>query len=343
MTEEFSSTSKYGDDSEWESPLDTYIFGPLGEMIVYPAYVMDLTPNALTCISTIFEQVAVFFLLFGCNFTAVIMYLIGYILDCSDGKMARRYKMTTLLGCVLDFNTDMILHVQIYAVIFWRCLWGINVSVLISFVIITVLCNYYYGLAQAYLCQHKTGSDNFYAKYCNDYESVKDKYFYALFLYMHKGVYDTYRRLMPVYNETKLTTAMKVMHYFGPGTYALFLAIIMQFDAFNSWNIDGAVWMFLTSISSVISLLLSLIAGFVSVKCYLDYGRNGKYMAAPIIHYFGLGLGVVVCYASLSYDTVSSWLCMAGGVMIFVFHTMYDIDIDITGRMLRMLTTKKTA
>ncbi len=332
------STSKYGNDAEWESPLDTYVFVPLGELLVDPAYAMGLTPNGLTCLSTVFEQMAVIFLMYSCNWTAVLMYLIGYVFDCADGKMARKYKMTTLLGCVLDFNTDMIVHVQLYAVILWRCLWGINLSMLAAFVALTLLCNYYYGLAQAYMCVKKTNhDDDFYSKYCREYALMRNHWFYALFLWIHKGVYDTYRTWMPVYDEVRLMQAMRVMHYFGPGTYAVFLALVMGFDAFNGWDIDGTVLDVMLMLNFIILTAVEVSIANITMQCYHKYGAHGQYRAVPVIHYFGVGLGIFTVCVAHSLPFVSQLLMAAGGVALLTFHVAYDVNTGLTAGLLSKL------
>jgi len=326
MVEQPVNSQKYGNDALFESPFDTYLFIPPGEFLADVSYSMNLTPNGLTVLSTVFELMAVFFLMFDHTYVATINYIIGYIFDCADGKMARKYKMATDLGCVLDFNTDMIVHTMLFSVLFWKHLLTMNVTIMVSFVSMIYLCNYYYGLVQAYLFKLKYDTDNFYEEYCKKY-SAKQNWFYNLFLHIHKGVYNTYHWTMPVYNQRALLTIMSVLKYFGPGTCVIYLSSLMVMDCFNDYNLDGFLVSSLTSLGTLAYMFVGLVSFVVGWFCYRLNGRNDQYRANHTVHYCGLVLGLGVLVYAYMY---SSWLLLFGGGSLFMFHLAYEMENMMT-------------
>lgn len=328
--QELDNTQKYGNDYLFESPFDTYVFVPLGEKLVDPAYLLNLTPNALTILSTVFELFAVLFLVNDLLLLSVMSYIIGYIFDCSDGKMARKYKMCTEIGCVLDFNTDMIVHSILYGVFFYKYILNMNLTVLLSLGIMTVFCHYYYGLAQAYLFKNKKNNDNFYDEYCKIYEH-HDNWFYKVFLKIHKNVYDSYKKIMPEYNETKLLKIMNIMHYFGPGSYVVFLSTIILFGGFNDYNIDKYVFNLLLDSNLYLLISVVFISSFLTFLTYETHGKNGNYKATEIVHYFGLALGLLFMYYSVQQK--NSFM-LAGATSLFSFHIKYDLESQMTQNLL---------
>jgi phosphatidylglycerophosphate synthase len=109
------SESKYGDDEKFEPWTDVNIFFPIASKLVDPLYNLGLTPNMVTILSTIFTFLSIYFLHLDKRIHAVISYIFGYILDCVDGKMARKYSMGSDFGMVLDCTSDTISNLCLLA------------------------------------------------------------------------------------------------------------------------------------------------------------------------------------------------------------------------------------
>ena len=107
--------SKYGDDEKYETWIDNNFFCPIAHKLVDPLYNLGFTPNMVTITSTIFTFLSIYFLHLNKRTHAVLSYLFGYILDCVDGKMARKYLMGSDYGMVLDCTSDNISNLCLLA------------------------------------------------------------------------------------------------------------------------------------------------------------------------------------------------------------------------------------
>ena len=101
-------TQKYGNDELYESPFDTYFFCKIADLLVDPLHCIGLTPNKITTLSLIFSILATRECFLGHKKICVLFYLLNYIFDCIDGKMARKYNMGSLFGMQYDAVSDII-------------------------------------------------------------------------------------------------------------------------------------------------------------------------------------------------------------------------------------------
>jgi phosphatidylglycerophosphate synthase len=69
-----------------------------------------LTPNMVTYMSTSLTFLALYYLYVGNEIYACVSYFFGYIFDCVDGKMARKYNMGSKYGMALDLVSDNLSH-----------------------------------------------------------------------------------------------------------------------------------------------------------------------------------------------------------------------------------------
>ena len=111
---------KYGNDHETEGLSDIYMFFPLSDLLMDPMYKIGFTPNHITLLSTLFTIISGYFYLTNMVEIAVIFYLLGYIMDCMDGRMARKYNMGSTLGMMLDGVSDIVTNLPIFTIITFR-------------------------------------------------------------------------------------------------------------------------------------------------------------------------------------------------------------------------------
>jgi len=105
---------KYGDDEIFESWADLNIFAPIAKKMVVPLYNLGMTPNMVTITSTIFTLSSIYFLHIENKQLAVFSYIFGYLLDCVDGRMARKYNLGSDIGMALDCVSDNISNLVLF-------------------------------------------------------------------------------------------------------------------------------------------------------------------------------------------------------------------------------------
>ena len=102
---------------EAEEPIDLFLYRPLGFVFVKMIMPLPLTPNHLSFLAGLCGVIAGVFYSYGTRekvFTAGLFYLAYYILDISDGQLARLKKNGTPLGRIIDGFADYITHVAVF-------------------------------------------------------------------------------------------------------------------------------------------------------------------------------------------------------------------------------------
>jgi len=106
-------------DGLYEHPLDN-IFIEVSEKISPTIQSLNMTPNMITFLSLIFGILAIWLLVKN-NFTGfAICYLISYFFDCTDGYIARKYKMTSKFGDYFDHIKDVVVFLGIFIVVIFK-------------------------------------------------------------------------------------------------------------------------------------------------------------------------------------------------------------------------------
>jgi phosphatidylglycerophosphate synthase len=132
---------------ELENPVDNVCLS-IVEVIHPFFYKAGFSANGLTCLSGIFQFISVACIAHGMYFTAVPLYLIGYMFDVMDGWYARYYKMTSPFGDWLDHSKDVIVHIMIFitmllvikAPMAWRVAFAISSFVILIMTIFFISC-----------------------------------------------------------------------------------------------------------------------------------------------------------------------------------------------------------
>jgi phosphatidylglycerophosphate synthase len=116
-----------------ESYTDVYFFYPIADLLM-PFFhdVMHLKPNNITTIGFIFRIIAAYMILLKKYRYGAGLYLIGYLFDSMDGRMARHYKESSLWGEAWDSVADttstiIVISALIYSVKGKICMfqWGL--------------------------------------------------------------------------------------------------------------------------------------------------------------------------------------------------------------------------
>ena len=225
--------AKYGNDKIYESFADNNIFFPCANILIDPLYNMNLTPNMVTIISTIFTLLTIFFLLHDMKYIAISSFIFGYILDCVDGKMARKYKMGSDLGMALDSVSDVISNLSIFLFLFYTYeLTTTNLLLFIAIGIFTYMLTIAYSVNEAISSYNSTKDFNFYKDKYNKLNNKKDatfieKILFKLFLYVQKNEYKQFNKVYSKFSEEIVFKSLPYIKEFGPGNYTVLIAIII--------------------------------------------------------------------------------------------------------------------
>lgn len=133
-----------------ENPIDlliSKIASPLADYLIG----LGFTPNHVTFFSFTFGVLSIVGFWRRHMFLAMLCYLIGYVFDCTDGVMARRYHMESVFGDIFDHFTDVIVWLLLITLILTRVkqyqmtfIWPLIIE-------LVLLATNYYQLA----CQEK--------------------------------------------------------------------------------------------------------------------------------------------------------------------------------------------
>jgi phosphatidylglycerophosphate synthase len=217
-------SDKYGDDILYESWADNNIFFPIANKLVTPMKEVGLTPNMVTLIGTFCRLLSIYYISIDEYHHAAIAYFVGYIFDCVDGKLARKYNMSSKEGMVLDLTADNITNFMLVAFLVYK--FGPLQWFVIVIVIMTYILSFSYGMNEAIASQKATNNDNFLARRLTQIgktNSILDN----IFLIITGMTYSSYKRLFPTYDETKINKWLPIMKEFGPGNYNLLVTFII--------------------------------------------------------------------------------------------------------------------
>jgi len=218
------STSKYEDPGKYESFFDNYLYFPISDLLVTPLREIGLTPNNVTIISTLFSLSVIYFLSINEIEYACIALSIGYLLDCVDGNMARKYNMGSKYGMALDMVSDHLASIITLGYIIY--VKGYNNWYMPGFILIAYLCSISFSITEALSCYKKNGTDNFY-KIREDEMKDENGLIFKIYLHTYKGLYNNYKLHFPTYDEEKLLKYLEIFKNFGPGNTNIFSIILL--------------------------------------------------------------------------------------------------------------------
>ena len=219
-----SNEQKYGDDEKFESLADNYLFFPIAKALIDPMRNAGLTPNMVTYMSTALTFLALYYLYVGNEIYACVSYFFGYIFDCVDGKMARKYNMGSKYGMALDLVSDNLSH---FILIGYLTLtkgylhWYTPLIIIMSYMI-----SLSYGLNEAIDSMAAIGNDNFYERRKKELETESGLIYDTYLFIIHKS-YNVYKLFFPKYDIEKIDKWLNILKNFGPGNFSLFMIFVL--------------------------------------------------------------------------------------------------------------------
>ena len=219
-----SNEQKYGDDEKFESLADNYLFFPIAKALIDPMRNAGLTPNMVTYLSTALTFLALYYLYVDNELYACVAYFFGYVFDCIDGKMARKYNMGSKYGMALDLVSDNLSH---FVLIGYLTLtkgyfhWYTPLIIIMSYMI-----SLSYGLNEAIDSMAAVGNDNFYERRKKELETESGLIYDTYLFIIHKS-YMIYKFFFPKYDIVKIDKWLNILKNFGPGNFSLFMIFVL--------------------------------------------------------------------------------------------------------------------
>ena len=232
---------KYGDDEKFESWTDLNIFAPIAKKMVDPLHDLGMTPNMVTLTSTVFTLSSIYFLHIGNKELTVFSYIFGYLLDCVDGRMARKYNLGSNIGMALDCVSDNISNFILFIYILSTRPYNQQTIVFMAILFfISGMLSLSYGLNEAVSAYEASKnseciSDNFYKRRVNQLKDTEltntwyETILYSIFLLINKLSYTSYRSYFPEYDKQKIYKKLKTLKHFGPGNYCIVVSIMLLY------------------------------------------------------------------------------------------------------------------
>ena len=215
---------KYGDDEKFESLGDNYIFFPIAKYLVDPMRNIGFTPNMITYLSTSLTLLSIYFFNRNNKLYSCIAYFFGYLFDCIDGKMARKYKMVSNYGMALDLVSDNVSNnLLIILIILKKGYFNWYIPLIACMIYMLGLS---YGLNEAISSMDKTGNDNFYERKQTELHS-ESGLIYDIYLFIINSTYKIYKLYFPTYDNKKIDKWLSILKNFGPGNFTLFMMFIL--------------------------------------------------------------------------------------------------------------------
>lgn len=211
-------------NESFESFSDVNFFYPLARTLLPIFKKLNISPNMITTLSLI----AIFnaFLKINKNKKeAIISYFVGYLLDCADGMMARKYNMGSNFGMAYDMVTDTVSNFFILYIFLSKDNLPMEMKVML--IVATLFLMLLNGINEAYCCQRDNGHDNFY-EHKKEILKNNKSFIINLYLKIEESNYKTFKKFMPKYDEQKIKSYAKKLRLIGAGNYCLFIIFLMN-------------------------------------------------------------------------------------------------------------------
>jgi len=131
---------------EDENPIDNLVYKVV-EILDPIFYKLKFTPNIITTLSIIFGILSIYYFIKK-NYICIPLYVISYILDCSDGYYARKYNMVTKFGDYYDHISDILVHYILLYLIYIKTKVRYKIPLIITIIIFTFLISYHIALQE---------------------------------------------------------------------------------------------------------------------------------------------------------------------------------------------------
>lgn len=202
-----------------EDPLDLYIFRPIASLMVDPLHKLGLRPSNVTTISLIFAFISPILYIFNFIWLAALFYFIYYVLDCTDGQLARKYNQCSFFGAVYDWNKDHLVGL-VFLIAF---LFNSNYHGLLSILLLVMPMLLHIGTLDAITNLQATGS---FKMKTNSTENNKNL-FYGYYEFSKYICYSFFNLFFCNSSISKIYESIRFIRYFGTGIFTISIIFSM--------------------------------------------------------------------------------------------------------------------
>lgn len=144
-----------------ESYSDIYIFYPIADFLI-PFFhdFLKLTPNMITTIGFILRLTASYMILYKKYEIGALLYMSGYMFDSMDGRMARKYKESSLFGEAWDSVADTISTIIVIIALVLSVKGKVKTNQVILLIVFIILMNIWSYTQESWAILNKTGQYN---------------------------------------------------------------------------------------------------------------------------------------------------------------------------------------
>ena len=229
---------KYDDDNDQESIVDNILFLPLADFLNPIFHRFCFKPNHITLLSTV-STIYSIYCFYNKNHNCYLFYFLGYLFDCMDGRMARKYNQGSTLGMILDLVSDNVTNIPLIGLFFYKSFISKEANkfkkiLFLMLMIFLFILTIPFGLNEAIDTFKRTKDDNFF-KYKE--KIIKDAKYQntligKLFLHINRQAYQFYRLMYPTplteKDIPKLKKGLLKIKEFGFGNFNLFVIVLMN-------------------------------------------------------------------------------------------------------------------
>jgi hypothetical protein len=225
-----------------ESSLDMLVFNPVSAALVEPCHNLGLSPNGVTTLSKVFLAAAIASMWGNLHLLAGALYLVHYVLDCVDGKLARAYNQCSQFGMVYDFSSDVVGHLVLCMAQLARN--GPQVGYVTLLSAIMFMNAAWYGCVTALACLETHGDDDFCRRLAADLSPPKSgtpSWMVYVFLTGHRSARRAYRLVATCLPSMTLPQLIAILRHFGAGSLVAFETVDLALDLSGTLFRDGSV------------------------------------------------------------------------------------------------------
>ena len=197
---------------ELDNPIDNVINNHIDTQLnLYKK--LGLTPNLITTISLILGLSSSYLVYKDSYIAGAVLWFLSYYFDCADGKMARKFKMTSKFGDLYDHSSDVLKHIIIFYILYNKL--NIYETKRVKYLIISVLLLIFILTLSQLGCQEKLNKEITKKKTESPTLEIAEQFVF-----------------------TDCETQMKYTRYFGTATIILYICIIILFLSRHHISID---------------------------------------------------------------------------------------------------------
>ena len=146
-----------------ENPVDVLIYNHIDSQLAFYKK-LGFTPNGLTTLSLGLGLGAIYLVYQNYYKSGAFLWFAAYYYDCADGKLARKYKMTSKFGDLYDHCSDMVKHALLIGVLCRHYIrkgqWLLLFTLVVMFSVVAFLVAAQMGCQERYVKENEKAENS---------------------------------------------------------------------------------------------------------------------------------------------------------------------------------------